>query len=329
MKKVTVIVPVYNVEKYLPKCIESILTQSYNEIELILINDGSNDRSGNICDVYAAQDTRIKVIHQENRGLSGARNAGLDIAQGDYIGFVDSDDYVDPNMYTLMVQAIENSNADLVACTAVIVSESGRFIRNLTKKCKSISRLSRKEALLVFPSTNVISNSACDKLFSASIIKNIKFDPKIRVSEDNPFVCEVLVNINSIILIPNQLYFYVMRKESITNSDFNSKNLDVIEAEKKCIKLYEKNQPDLVKLMTDRFVVGMLHMLVVATEKKTTKNNIDTLCFELNKYKDYKFSGRFIDHIKIFVYFKLNSIKLMLLLKKIKRIINWVFYSLI
>ena len=114
--KISVIVPVYNVEQYVGECIESILNQSFYDIELILINDGSKDNSGFICDEYAKKDNRIKVIHKKNEGVSIARNIGIKNASGKYIAFVDSDDLVDKEIYTTMLQAIEESGSDLVMC---------------------------------------------------------------------------------------------------------------------------------------------------------------------------------------------------------------------
>ena len=111
---ISVIVPVYNVEKYLGKCVDSILAQTYENLEIILVEDGTKDNSGAICDAYAAKDSRIRVIHKENGGLSSARNAGMDIARGEYFGFVDSDDWIEPKMYETLLNLAEKYHADLV-----------------------------------------------------------------------------------------------------------------------------------------------------------------------------------------------------------------------
>ncbi|MEG0087047.1 MAG: glycosyltransferase, partial [Niameybacter sp.] len=112
----SIIVPVYNVEKYLPKCIESILAQSFTDFEVILIDDGATDKSGEICEEYANKDTRIKIIHKENGGLSSARNAGIELSNGNYIGFVDSDDFIHPQMYEILLREARSSNSDVVIC---------------------------------------------------------------------------------------------------------------------------------------------------------------------------------------------------------------------
>lgn len=123
-ERISVIVAVYNVEKYLSKCIESILNQTYKNLEIILIDDGSSDKSGDICDSYAKQDSRIKVIHRENKGIAYTRNEGLDTAKGDYITFVDSDDYIHPQMYELMMRKLREQNADVVACDYLELPEN-------------------------------------------------------------------------------------------------------------------------------------------------------------------------------------------------------------
>ena len=125
MPKVTVIVPVYNVEQYLRRCIDSILAQTFGDLELILVDDGSADSSGVICDAYAEKDSRVKVIHQKNSGVSAARNTGLDAAEGEYIAFVDSDDHVDPDYLAALLQ----TKADLVICGAILQKDNGEIIK--------------------------------------------------------------------------------------------------------------------------------------------------------------------------------------------------------
>ena len=128
MKKISVIVPVYNVERYLKRCIESIINQTYKDLEIILVDDGSTDSSGNICDEYKKIDKRISVIHKKNGGLSDARNEGLKVVTGTYIAFVDSDDFLDLDMYEYMQKNIEKENADIVICGTKIDYDNGKII---------------------------------------------------------------------------------------------------------------------------------------------------------------------------------------------------------
>ena len=132
MPRISVIVPVYNVERYLPACIDSILNQSFYDLEVILIDDGSPDRCGVICDEYSHKDKRIKVIHQDNHGVSFARNEGLKIATGDYYGFVDPDDFISPDMYCTMIKAAEDEDAGIAICGFAFCTENGRETRRDT-----------------------------------------------------------------------------------------------------------------------------------------------------------------------------------------------------
>jgi len=323
MKKVTVIVPVYNVEKYLPKCIESILAQTYTEFELILVDDGSTDHSGSICDAYAVKDPRINVVHQRNKGVSTARNIGLDMAKGDYIGFVDADDYIAPDMYETMVSAIENTKAEIAECEANFVSESGKFIYCLTNKRKKISVLNSKEALYVFPSNKVISYSMCNKLFSASILKktNIRCCPQINVLEDCLFICETLFNIKKCVLLPNVFYYYVMRKNSAMHSIFSDKNMEAIESMKKCVDLYENKEPKLASFMRGRLALTILKLLLDAMDADLQQQKIDGIYCLLKEINNYDVS--FISKIKIFLCLKFKNKKLLLVLRKIYHMIKY------
>lgn len=126
MKKISIIVPIYNAENHLEKCIKSILTQTVEDLELILVDDGSKDNSLSICKAYANKDSRIKVIHQKNAGVSAARNHGIEVAEGDFIGFVDSDDWIDAHMYEILLEEAKKTNADVVMCDATTVYDSGK-----------------------------------------------------------------------------------------------------------------------------------------------------------------------------------------------------------
>ena len=160
---ISVIVPIYNVEKYLPQCIESILRQTYTNLEIILVDDGSPDSCPQICDDYAAKDSRIKVIHQANSGVSAARNSGLKIAKGKYIGFIDGDDYIEPDMYEYLYNLITVYEGNISVCT---VTDKPTLIK--TQKPLAIPSI--KAFTLLYKQSYV-----CNKLFCARIIKNIRF----------------------------------------------------------------------------------------------------------------------------------------------------------
>jgi glycosyltransferase involved in cell wall biosynthesis len=209
-KIISVIVPVYNVEDYLPKCLDSILQQSFTDFELILIDDGSTDRSGKICDQYAQIDNRIKVIHQKNGGLSNARNSGIDIAIGKYFSFVDSDDWIDKNMLFEMHQQALQNNADIVIAGHFIVDLDETIEVNIKVIKQRI--LNQFEAISLILADEEIHSFAWDKLYKRELFEEIRY-PDGRVFEDTATTYK-LFNKASILVQMNQAYYYYLRRES-------------------------------------------------------------------------------------------------------------------
>lgn len=226
-EKISVIVPIYNVEKYLDRCIASVCAQSYQNLEIILVDDGSPDGCGKICDSWEKKDTRIKVVHQINGGLSKARNAGLEVAGGDYIGFVDSDDYIHPQMYETLVTTSKETGCQVVMCPYQAVDEEGKDVQqikeNLTPGVYSFEKLL----------TNMYRNSqfegtcasVCNKLFSRELLKQLRFKEGIG-HEDEAFMNDYMVKTEQIAVIEPPLYFYVQRQGSIMHSEFSLKRID-------------------------------------------------------------------------------------------------------
>ena len=202
--KVSVIVPVYNVEPYLPRCIDSILAQTYTDFELILVDDGSPDNSGAICDEYAAKDPRIRVIHKENGGVSSARNAGLDVATGEYVAFVDSDDYVS----MLYLEKLIRNKCDLSICSCYKISENGHSEIFLSVENETYLVTSEKIADW-FDKRYLIY--VWGKAFRRAIIEsaNLRFDCRISLGEDTVFAVNYILLCNSIEFIADSLYFYI------------------------------------------------------------------------------------------------------------------------
>lgn len=223
---ISIIVPIYNVEKYLNKCIESILHQTYENFELILVDDGSPDSCGKICDDYANCDRRIKVIHKKNGGLSDARNAGIEIAKGEYIGFVDSDDYISPDMYKILLEDCLRNQADIAMCGRYVVSESYKilkqeFVVDSPKKYNSEIAIGK---LLLWDSCD---SAAWDKLYKKSLFDGIRYPIGV-MSEDYDVTCRLFAKANQIIHVGKALYYYVQRNGSITKQDFNRKRFETI-----------------------------------------------------------------------------------------------------
>ena len=213
MELITVIVPVYKVEKYLRRCIDSIIAQSYKNLEIILVDDGSPDNCGRICDEYAKKDDRIRVIHQKNGGLSAARNTGLDIATGDYIGFVDSDDYIAPDMYEKLLSLIISENADIAICNYQMVDENGQIIK--TDQGIQNGVLTNYQALKELQGNNDgVFIIACNKLFSAKTIKTDRF-PVGRLCEDNYIIHKLFFFSKKVAVTDSRFYYYTQRAGSI------------------------------------------------------------------------------------------------------------------
>lgn len=211
---VTIIVPIYKVEKYLRRCIDSLLVQTYPNIEIILVEDGSPDRCGAICDEYAQKDSRIKVIHQENKGLAAARNAALDIAQGEYIMFVDSDDYVEPTFCEIPLKTALEQNADMVIFGYKRFI-NGKFanirVAGFTGPMTAVETI-RHFVLYDVPS---IYNMVTNKLFHRSLFESIRF-PEGFFFEDNEVSYRTAHIASRIYVIQDVLYIYMIRNDSIT-----------------------------------------------------------------------------------------------------------------
>lgn len=221
--QISVIVPIYNVEKYLSKCIDSIINQTLTNIEIILVNDGSTDNSGKIIDEYAKKDSRIKVIHKKNGGQGSARNAGLDIAKGEYIGFVDSDDWIDSNMYESLYNAAISNNSDIVVCNRKVFDENGNIKGIVTVEEKIIKNIKNNIAdYIVNDLLYKHTVSACNKIYKRQILQdnNIYFKGVNEVgSEDALFNYQVLFYTDIITSI-NRTYHNQLARYGSTTREY-------------------------------------------------------------------------------------------------------------
>lgn len=229
---VSVIVPIYNNEKYLPRCIESIIRQAYSDIEIILVDDGSTDSSGTICDKYAAKDERISVIHTSNCGVSSARNKGLDAACGEYVYFVDSDDIISRNAIEILVALI--GNYDMSFAGHAIYDTNKRLRTRWEDYSEQPHIWERDEALMLMFDCSALKGykqkyyyiGYCyNKLFRKSILDNfnIRFDEGIHYNEDRLFVVKYISNCNRIISIPKSIYKYFPSKKNIYSKNSHMK----------------------------------------------------------------------------------------------------------
>lgn len=211
---ISIIIPVFNVEEYLRKCIESVINQSISNFELILIDDGSEDNSGYICDEFASLDNRIKVIHNTNKGVSYARNCGLDIAKGKYICFGDSDDIFSEFFLEKMVKTIENLHCDMVICGYFYKKEN--YSKDIFKRGNS-RFISKEELCERIFLNNEIGGFVWNKLIKADIAKKIRFNEGLEICEDTYYLMNMLPQINNIYYICEPLYHYLIRKDSAVN----------------------------------------------------------------------------------------------------------------
>ncbi len=222
---VSIIVPVYNVEKYIAGCITSILSQTYENLQVILVDDGTPDNSGKICNDFEKKDNRVLVIHKENGGLSSARNAGLDIATGDYVMFVDSDDYIVDNAVEILVGANEKYDADFVQFY-MIHTESEEYKKEHASKEYNAELLTDlRQMYWKMYKTVGAGESACTKLYKRELFDGLRFKEGI-IHEDSHFATLMLQKVKKALYLDSSLYYYVMRGNSIITSSFSKKKLD-------------------------------------------------------------------------------------------------------
>ncbi len=222
---ISVIVPIYNVEEYLPKCVDSIINQSYKNLEIILVDDGSPDNSPQICDEYAQKDSRIKVIHKENGGLSDARNVGLKASNGEYVSFIDSDDWINADFISELYKGIE-SGVDIAECATRLFDGEDRTIR---VRGAEEGKISKSEALIKLITEEGVYPTVWDKLYKKSIIADIPF-AEGKYHEDDFWTWQVLKKANGLYCSEKPMYNYLQRNTSITGSDYSLKRLDGVQA---------------------------------------------------------------------------------------------------
>lgn len=240
--KISVIVPVYKVEDYLEECVTSIRNQTYENTEIILVDDGSPDRSGEMCDQLATQDSRIKVVHKENGGLSSARNAGLDVATGEYVSFVDSDDWIAPDMYQRLLGLMEQHNAQ-IAAGGLQFSTGEHFNQEYTAS-SPVEVFSRLDALREITRNQKCTNSFCDKLWPKWIFDTVRF-PMGELYEDMKTIPSCLELVDTVVYDPTPTYFYRATEQSITRGQFNPNKFEEAYAARARAEYYAEKYPQL------------------------------------------------------------------------------------
>ena len=314
--ELSIIVPVYKVEKQLERCIRSILNQSFTNFELILVDDGSPDKCGEICDEYEKKDKRIKVIHKKNGGLSDARNAGLNIAKGKYIGFVDSDDIIHSEMYERMYNCITKYNVDIVQCKF----RKFKSIEDINKfsniKDANIEYYTSKEAIIDMIDNNKINVNTWNKLYKRELFENERF-PKGKIHEDEFLTYKLIYKSNKIAYINEELYYYYQNDNGIMNGSNLIKRLDRIEALEERSNFFLKNgDKDLYNKSNTALFFALNKLYFIFKRNKQLRKEEQYI--NLLKDKIIKTASILSDN----VYLSKQNIKIVNLINKSKVFIN-------
>lgn len=242
MPEISIIVPVYNVEQYLSKCLDSVLCQTFEDFELLLINDGSTDNSSEICERYAKQDDRIHYMTQKNQGLGRTRNVGINAAAGSYIMFVDSDDYIAENMLEILYQNILFSSADIAVCGLYNVYKT-----RCMPQCDQIEQFTcdNVQAFKLLLIGEKIPGSSCNKLFKKELLERVRY-PEGILYEDVAFHTSLMQAVKTVHVDTTPLYYYVHRENSITTEKFNSRSMMFIYAYRDTLRLVEDKYPSVL-----------------------------------------------------------------------------------
>ena len=240
--EISVIVPVYKVEAYLDRCVDSILGQDFADLEILLIDDGSPDNCGAMCDAYAAQDSRVRVIHRENGGLSAARNTGIEAARGEYLCFIDSDDFIEPAMLSTLYDLLHTYQADHAVCGIYNCYKShktAQFSENATFVCTGT------EALDLTLQGNRIPGSICNKLIHRGCFRELRFQEG-RTYEDAFLTPDLLLHSKKVVVTTTPLYNYWHREDSITTHPFTHRSMDIIDAYQYTLSVVKEHCPQLL-----------------------------------------------------------------------------------
>ena len=298
---ITIIIPVYNVELYLNRCIESVINQTYKDIEIILINDGSTDNSEEICNKYAKRDKRISVINKKNGGLSDARNVGIDYSSGNYLFFLDSDDWLSKNAIEILYNNIIKYNADISIGTLKDVFSFDKLVYSNYKDL--VSLYSKEEALENLMYMHGFGNSACGKLFKSSLFNNIRF-PYRKLYEDLATVYKIFSKSDKAVLIDSEIYFYYQNIYSIMHKKYNVNRLQALHFAKEEYNFIFKNFKEILPSARYRLffecVCVMNDMPFFCKDKKFVYNLLkEHRKYVVNDKKIYK-KQRFICYSSFF-----------------------------
>lgn len=311
---ISVVVPIFKVEKYLVDCVESIINQTYKDLEIILVDDGSPDNCGKMCDDYAIKDSRVKVIHKANGGLSDARNAGICAAHGEYITFVDSDDFLDENMIEYLYTAIRKNNVDIACCQRQEINECGKLLKS-KRKYNTLVINGNEECMHEFLSNPQMDTVAWGKLYVTSMFDDIRY-PVGRYNEDVFTTYKLISKCKSIFVGENKYYYYRIRTNSIMTTTFNRKHLDAIVGNEERAAFIKDNYPKLQKLANAGilYAVNQCVMKIINSSAELSEQDGCIINKFQKYYRKYEIdflrgpSGLKAKFFSIFCYINLNMV---------------------
>lgn len=317
-KKVSIIIPAYNTEEYLEESLKSVVQQTYTNLEIIIVNDGSTDKTLSIISEFSKKDKRIKIINQENKGVSIARNNGFNASSGDYILFIDSDDIMGKNMIELMVDNLEKNNADISICGYERISINGTKEKSIKIKEKKL--YNTDEAIVAFFNNN-FGISMWDKLIRREIANKISFEDGKKINEDKYYLFNAIINSNKIVFDNKGLYKYMEREKSVTRKKFGKNNLDIIYFSRRIKKIIIDKYPQYKHLAIKNEINDLIYiyrnivreyddkdeMYIKAVEIRNDLKNYDKLILEkvgfINKFELYlicKYNNMYKNFLKIY-----------------------------
>ena len=275
---ISIVVPIYNVSEYLDKCIQSIINQTYKNIEIILVNDGATDDSGIICMKYANFDSRIVYVEKKNGGLSDARNAGIKLAKGEYLIFVDSDDFVENNMCEVLYSAVVNAKTD-IGCSGYYVDGDNGVISEYHEFVEEIKTISRDEALKLIYFGR--SYAAWGKIYKRTLFDNLEF-PKGKIDEDYAVMYKLFGSVGQVTFVNNHLYHYLKRSGSITKSEFNFAKLDFVNNAYDAMNYAQTHYSKELYHLAKRFYLFRVRMVVHMMVRADISNKYEIKIKELS-----------------------------------------------
>lgn len=280
--KISVVIPIYNVEKYLDRCILSVVNQKYVNLEIILVDDGSTDSSGQICDLWERKDKRIVALHKENGGLSDARNFGMERASGDLISFVDSDDYIEEGFFSRLYAVMSKYNADIVECNSVMFY--GETCSNYVISDKVVE-FSAEDALRELIMQRQFRQTVWNKLYRRNLVTEIF--PVGKINEDEYWTYKIFANSDKIAHLDDELYFYFQREDSIMHRKYDVRRIDGVNAQEERMIFLKDKYPSLYSVSILYYLNACIYHFQTLQRNKETDTNKKYRKYLFDKYDKY------------------------------------------